>query len=117
MEFVVNRGCPVQSDIVWQACIATNHPCLATARYRRVEMNNLAESVDTGVGSPGALHSNRRSSDCGKTLLQHILDSDHTFQGLRLPSIEPAAVVLYPAGQTSPDGQRVIREYTNRQCD
>lgn len=78
MELAIDGDRPVQADIVRQACVATDNPCLAAAYYRSIEVDNLAVSVNARISAAGALYSNRCIGDCCKSVLQHILESNYT---------------------------------------
>jgi hypothetical protein len=105
MKFARDWNRPVQANVSWQAGVAPDYPCLATASYRWVEVNYLEKGVHTGVGSPGALHAYGLVGDRGKGAFERILHGQYAREGLRLPTVEAATGVLDTAGQTRANRQ------------
>ena len=92
MKIASNRMHPVDVDIVRQTTVSTQQPAAPAALAGRVEMNDLAGGVHTGVGATGAHDVDGFRCDPRKRLLQTLL---HTDAGLlTLPAVVRGAVVL-----------------------
>ena len=78
MELADNRHSPVYADITWEVGVAPNHPSLAAASDWSIEVNDLGKSMDTAIGTPGAVQPDRCAGHCAKCLFERVLKSNHT---------------------------------------
>jgi hypothetical protein len=92
VKIVVNVPRPGDADIVRQVAIRPEQPAAVVARARRIEMDNLARGMHSGIGTTSTGHLNRVIGNLVESLFETLL---HTEAGvLTLPPVVRGAVVL-----------------------
>lgn len=72
--------------------IAATHPGLVGAGCGAIEMHDLSECMDTGVGTSGAIDTHGLPGHAGECQFQHILYGQAVW--LRLPAMKSGTVVF-----------------------
>src|SRR5690348_15923896 len=92
MTILRNAAGPAQTATRRQVCIGAEYPGMPGAVGGSVEMDHLADAMDTGIRASGTDHSNRLVSYFRQGALNFRLDARR--MRLPLPAGKAAAVVL-----------------------
>lgn len=95
------RHRPMQSNIERQVGVPPQHPGFAAACSRGIEMHHLAVSMNACVSAARTVYPNRTGRYLLQGLFQGALYGQDIKVGLRLPAAVAAAIIFYPAGDST----------------
>ena len=97
MESVRHWMCPLHCDVRRQKAVGAAHPGNQFALYIGVEMHDLHQCVNTGVGAPGAQSRNTLAGQFAERGFQLVLH--RSARALALPAFVSLTVVADAEGQ------------------
>ena len=94
MKIIGHRLRPAHTDVGGQLGVAALMPGFLWSAGGAVEMDNLAQCVDTRIGAPRTVNPHRMIRNVRQRGLQRVLHRGHQGFALRLPTVIRGAVIL-----------------------